>query len=219
MTAPAPRQASGALDVPPLGVSRLLLVITGSAAASGMPQWLTWIRAAYPELRLKVVMSPSARRFVTPLSLALRLDEEVAVDAWEECDRARHIEHAEWAEAALVYPATFHFTARLALGLADSPALLTLQCTEAPVAIAPSLPPGGLDSPAFRSHWAALAARPQVVLVPPVQGHSLTTGREDSWVPPPLPDALRRLEERRAALAAAHPDTGHTSLLADGDRS
>jgi phosphopantothenoylcysteine synthetase/decarboxylase len=217
MTVSPPQQASGVPDVPPLGISRLLLVITGSAAASGMPQWLTWLRAAYPELRLKVVMSPNAQRFVTPLALNLRLDQDVEVDSWEECDRARHVEHAQWAEAALVYPATFHFTARLALGLADTPALLTLQCTEALVAVAPSLPPGGLDSPAFQSHWAALAARPRVVPVPPTQAYSLTTGRQDGWIPPPLPDVLHRLEERRAQLAAGHADPGIASLLMDGD--
>lgn len=211
------KQASGALDVPPLGISRLLLVITGSAAASGMPQWLTWLRAAYPKLHLKVVMSPSAQRFVTPLSLSLRLDQDVEVDSWEECNRARHVEHAQWAEAALVYPATFHFTARLALGLADTPALLTLQCTDALVAVAPSLPPGGLDNPAFQSHWAALAARPRVVPVPPAQASSLATGRQDGWIPPPLPDVLHRLEERRAELAAGHTEPSIASLLTDGD--
>lgn len=193
-------------QAPPLGISRLLVVVTGSATAAGLPAWLAWLRGAYPQLSVRVVMSRAAHRFVTPTSLELRLDTEVETDDWEECRGARHVTYAEWAEAVLVYPATFHFTARLALGLADTPVLLALQCTDALVAVAPSLPPGGLDSPAFQSHWAALAARPRVVLVPPTQGYSLTTGREDAWVPPPLTEALRRIEDRRTELS--RPDAG-----------
>ncbi|MFI9174575.1 flavoprotein [Streptomyces lincolnensis] len=230
MTPDAPRPAEAAAppdgdQAPPFGISRLLLVVTGSASAVGVPQWLGWLRTTYPRLEVRVVMSRAARRFVTPTSLELRLETDVEIDDWEECRRARHVEYAEWAEAVLVYPATFHFTARLALGLADTPVLLALQCTDALVAVAPSLPPGGLDSPAFRSHWAALAARPRVVLVPPAQGHSLTTGREDGWVPPPLTEALRRIEDRRTELAPAsdHPAadgaTAVTALFEDGART
>jgi phosphopantothenoylcysteine synthetase/decarboxylase len=219
----SPQEApeTAAAQAPPFGISRLLLVVTGSASAVGVPQWLGWLRRAYPELSVRVAMSRSATRFVTPLSLGLRLDEDVRIDTWEECSRALHVEYAEWAEAVLVYPATFHFTARLALGLADTPVLLALQCTEALVALAPSLPPGGLDSPAFRSHWAALAARPNVVLAPPVQGYSLTTGREDGWVPPPMTEVLRRIEDRRTErLRERGPGPGGptacAAVLADG---
>lgn len=184
-------------EVPEFGFSRLLIVVTGSASASGMPQWLVWLRDQYPELEVRVILTRSAQRFVTPSSLGLRLTEDIMIDSWEETERSRHVELAAWAEAALVYPATFHYTARFALGLADTPSLLALHCTEALVGLVPALPPGGLDSPAFRTHWAALAARPHVVLVPPTQGRSLFTGQEDSWLPPPMPEALRRIEDRR----------------------
>ena len=185
-------------ETPPFGFSRLLVVVTGSASASGMPQWLVWLRNEYPGTEVRILMTRSAQRFVTPLSLGLRLDEDVMVDSWEETDHSRHVELATWAEAVLVYPATFHFTARFALGLADTPSLLALHCTDALIGLVPSLPPGGLDSPAFRAHWATLAARPNVVLVPPTQGRSLSTGQEDSWLPPPMSEAMRRVEERRA---------------------
>lgn len=222
-TDPSALSELGVPGAPAFGFSRLLLVVTGSTVAGGMPQWLTWLRREYPELEVEVVMTRSAHRFVTPLSLGLRLDGDVLTDDWAECGHARHVEHAEWAEAVLVYPATFHFTARFALGLADTPTLLALHCTDALVALAPSLPPGGLDSPAFRSHWETLAARPDVVMVPPIPGHSMTTGRSDGWVPPPLPEALRRMEERRveSGRGAGRSPGAHdacASVLADGAR-
>ncbi|MEU4160319.1 flavoprotein [Actinoplanes sp. NPDC026670] len=188
------------LDTPVLGLHRLLLVVTGSAAASNVPTWLNWIAETYPDLDVRLVATRSAERFVTRYALDLRTGGEFAIDAWDEVKGAKHVEWAEWAEGVLVYPATFHFVTRFALGLADSPVLLALQCTRAVVGIAPALPPGGLESPAFQQHWATLAGRETVALVPPMPGRSLTTGRDDGWVCPPMPEALRRLEERRRRL-------------------
>ncbi|WP_223768477.1 flavoprotein [Streptomyces huiliensis] len=193
-------------ELPTPDIRRLLVVVTGSAYAWSTPYWLEWLRMHCPELEVRVVMTRSAERFVTRQAVAARVGGAVAADVWPEDEStARHVEWAEWAEAVLVYPATLHFMARLALGLADSPALLAAQSTRAPVALAPALPPGALEGEAVRRHWAALAARPNVVLVPPVPGRSLTTGREDAWVPPPLPEALRLLVEHLDRTAPALP--------------
>ncbi|MFD7414017.1 flavoprotein [Kitasatospora purpeofusca] len=202
------------------GVSRLLLVATGSTSAADLPYWISWLRDCRPQLELTVVVTRSAERFVTRAALAGRTGGEVLEDTWpQDVGSARHVQLSEWAEAIMVYPATLHFLARLALGMGDSPALLAAQCTTAPVGLAPALPPGGMDSAAYRSHWAALAARANVVVAPPGPGISVTTGRADAWVPAPLPDLLELVERRRAELAAA-PGPGAPlsmpSALADG---
>lgn len=212
------------LAAPALGVSRLLVVSAGSAWSTGMPFWIDWLRNSYSELTITVVLTRSAQRFVTRQALASRVTGEVLLDVWpEDGHRARHVELAEWAQAILIYPSTLHFMARLALGLADSPALLAAQCTTSPVVVAPALPPGGLDSAAFQTHWATLAARPNVVLVPPDQGKSMTTGRADAWVPPLLPEVIEMLECRRVELADTEPAldaaafrAAAVALLADG---
>ncbi|MGK4582153.1 flavoprotein [Kitasatospora sp. HPMI-4] len=202
-------------ETPGLGVDRLLLITSGSASATGMPFWIGWLQEAYPRLEITMVVTGSAQRFVTRQALEFRLRGEVFPDAWPaRRARALHVEWAEWAEAVVVYPATLHFMGRLAIGLADSPALLAAQCTTAPVAVAPALPPGGLDSAACRAHWATLAKRPNVALIPPVQGLSLTTGRADGWVPPPMPEVLRGLERCRMRLAADAGNEGPGSTAA-----
>ena len=213
-----PQAADG---LPALTATRLLLVVTGSAWATNIPFWVDWLRHHYPDLELTAVLTRNAQRFVTLQALHCRVSGKVLEDSWPEDEgQARHVALAEWAEAMLVYPATLHFMARLALGLADSPALLAAQCTPAPIAVAPALPPGGMESPAVQAHWAALAKRRNVVLVPPNPGLSLTTGRRDGWTPPPLPEVLKLLEERRAELAGTPPWHGGerataTAFLAD----
>jgi hypothetical protein len=69
--------------------------------------------------------------------------------------------------------------------------------------VAPALPPGGATSPAYRAHLAALEARPNVVVGPPVRAVSQTTGKAEAWAPLPLPHLLARVEERRVLLAEA----------------
>ncbi|MGW3045665.1 flavoprotein [Kitasatospora sp. NPDC001159] len=175
---------------------------TGALGVMFMPMWAHWFKASYPELELKTVLSRSAQQFVGPAAVQALGREPLLFDAWpsDGVADAMHVEIAEWADAVLVHPATFHFTSRLALGLADTPLLLALQCTRAPIAVAPALPPGGISSPVHQRNMEALAARPNVVVVPPVPGMSATTGRNDASPAAPVPHAVAALERLRASL-------------------
>jgi phosphopantothenoylcysteine decarboxylase/phosphopantothenate--cysteine ligase len=191
-------------SAPAFQARRLLLIGTGAVNAAFLPFWLNWLTLSYPQLECQIVLTRSAEKFVTRSALTALAHREVLLDAWPDEPRvgARHVELVEWADAVTVFPATMHFLGRLALGMADTPALLALQCTPAPIALAPALPPYGWQSPAATAHVAALRERRNVVVVPPRPGPSVTTGRHDAWVPPPFPTVLRFLEQRRAVLAA-----------------
>lgn len=201
-SATAEPAGSAATSVEPFGIRRLLLVATGSRSVHTLPAWIDWLRDAQPALLVHVVLTRTAERFVAPAALRGRTG-SVSRDEWpDEGWPARHVEWADWAEAIVVYPATLHFVARLALGLADSPALLAAQCTAAPVAVAPALPPGGLVGPAYRMHREALERRPNVVVVHPVPVTSATTGRADGSGAAPLPVVLAAADALRRALPA-----------------
>ncbi|MEU5317494.1 flavoprotein [Streptomyces sp. NPDC021056] len=189
--------------LPPFGARRLLYVGTGSIGVAHAPYWVTLLRLGYPELGLRVVMTRSAERFVSRGALAPMAGGEVLLDAWPDgpVQSALHVELAEWADAVIVQPATLHFLARFARGLADTPVLLALQCTTVPIVLAPALPPGAVESVAYRRHLAALAERPNVAVVPPVPGTSATTGRKDASAAAGLPDLLRAAEDLRMRLA------------------
>lgn len=174
---------------------RLLLVVSGSINAAFTPLRVSWVRSSYPELDLKVVVTPTAERFITLAALSAIAGSAAMLDQWDYAARpgAMHTALNQWAEAVLVIPATLHYLARVALGLADSPSILAIQCTEVPVVIAPSLPPGGWESPVVKHHLRRLSYRPNVSVIPPVKGLSFTTGRTDGYYPPALSEIFKEL--------------------------
>ncbi|MGX2996255.1 flavoprotein [Streptomyces sp. JNUCC 64] len=188
-------------------VRRLLVVGTGSVTAAHLPFWASWLTANRPAVRTRYALTRTAERFVTRDALVALSGGDVLQDRWpgEPEPRARHVDLAEWPDAVVVVPATLDFLARLALGLGDSPVLLALQCTSAPVALAPALPPGGTRSAAYRDHLRRLSDRPRVTVVPPHPGRSTTTGRLDAWAPAAFPEVLAAVERLRARLAGGAP--------------
>lgn len=182
---------------PPLQLQRLALIATGSVAAADLPFWATWLRTTYPDLEVTAVLTRSARRFVSAAALSGRLRGRVLEDVWpEDVGDARHVSLHRWAEGFLVFPCTLDYLARLALGMGDSPSMLAAQCTTAPIVLAPALPPGGQESPAYRRHAEAVVQRPNVTLVPPQPGTSVTTKEHDAWAPALLPDCINALSSQ-----------------------
>jgi phosphopantothenoylcysteine synthetase/decarboxylase len=167
---------------------RLLIVVSGALNAVSTPGRLAWLRTSFPETELRVVVTRSAAKFVTRTALSVTSGTLAMLDEWEDTARpgAMHTALVEWAEAILVIPASLNYMARVALGLADSPSVLAIQCTSVPVIIAPSPPPGGWESPAVKHHLGRLAERPNISVIDPLPGLSLTTGRPEGYHPPSL---------------------------------
>jgi phosphopantothenoylcysteine synthetase/decarboxylase len=175
---------------------RLLLVGTGAVGVTFLPYWVKWLDLALPEVECRVVVTRSAERFVTREALSAVNSSQAVLDAWPDEPRttALHVEWTQWAEAVAVYPATLNFIGRYAAGIADSPALLALHCTQVPIGIAPSLPPGAVDNPLLARRLKEIQERPNVCVATPEPGRSGTTGRNDAFVPPDLPKLLALME-------------------------
>ncbi|MEV0011113.1 flavoprotein [Streptomyces sp. NPDC047973] len=203
MTSPAPAP----VVAPVFRARRLLYLTTGGIQAMHLPSWMSWLRTHYPDTEVHSVLTPSARRFVGTTAVAAVSGTGLpTIDVWpDEPDRALHVDLATWPDAVLVHPATMHFIARLSLGLADTPALLALQCTRAPIVICPSLPPHGHLNPAYRRHILELSERENVTVVPPVTGTSVTTGEGGIGSAALLPHALSALEDLRAWTESEAP--------------
>ena len=118
---------------------RVLLGVTGGISAYKSPDLVRRLRDRGAEVQ--VVMTASAREFVTPMTFQAVSGLPVRSDLWDQHAEAAmgHIELARWAELVLIAPASAAFIARLAAGQADD--LLTTLClaTEAPIAVAPAM--------------------------------------------------------------------------------
>ena len=138
---------------------RILLGIGGGIAAYKSAELARRLLAAGAVVR--VVMTPAATRFITPLTLQALTGESVRWRLFDPQDEAAmgHIELARWADAILIAPATADLIARLRLGLADD--LLTTLClaSEAPLALAPAMNRVMWQQPVIQQHIAALQQR------------------------------------------------------------
>ena len=122
-----------------LSGKNILLGVTGGIAAYKTPMLVRQLRQA--GANVQVVLSHSAGEFVTPTTLQAVSGHPVRDDLWDkEAEAAMgHIELARWADLVVVAPATAHFMATLAQGLA--PDLLSTLClaTDAPIILAPTM--------------------------------------------------------------------------------
>jgi len=124
----------GALDN-----QRVLLGVTGGIAAYKSPDLVRRLKDAGAEVR--VVMTPSAARLVSPTVFQAVSGQPVRTELWDEAAEAAmgHIELARWATLVLIAPATAHLMSQLAGGSAGN--LLTTLClaTTAPLVLAPAM--------------------------------------------------------------------------------
>ncbi len=90
---------------------------------------------------VKVIMTESAMKFVSPLTFQALSRNPVYTDTFDEKDpdKIAHIDLADWADLCVVAPATANMIGQLANGLADSMIPTTLLATEAPIYVAPAM--------------------------------------------------------------------------------
>ena len=118
---------------------RVLLGVTGGIAAYKSPDLVR--RLLEQGVEVRVVVTPSAARLVSPVVFQAVSGEPVRGDLWDEQAEAAmsHIELARWADVIVIAPATANVMAELAAGSAGS--LLTTLClaSDAPLFLAPAM--------------------------------------------------------------------------------
>ena len=133
---------------------RIVLGVAGGIAAYKAADLVRRLRDR--DFDVRVVMTPAAREFVTPLTFQALSSNPVHCELLDEQAEAGmgHIELARWADLVLIAPATANLLARLAHGLADD--LLTTLClaTTAPLVLAPAM---------NQQMWQASATRANVL--------------------------------------------------------
>lgn len=118
---------------------RIVVGVTGGIAvfkAAGLVSQL-----AQRGADVRVIMTRSASKFVTPLTFQTLSRNPVAVDTFEEKDPSvvSHIDLADHADLFVIAPATANILAKMAHGLGDDMLSTTLLATRAPILIAPAM--------------------------------------------------------------------------------
>jgi len=131
---------------------KILLGVTGGIAAY---KAAVIIRLLVKEgAEVKVVMTPLAKEFITPLTLATLSKNPVLVDFFDPEDGRwnSHIDLGLWADLFIIAPATANTMGKLAAGIADNLLLTTYLSARCPVFLAPSMDLDMLAHPATMSN-------------------------------------------------------------------
>ena len=118
---------------------RVVIGVTGGIAVYKALDIISALRKQ--DVEIKVIMTESAKQFVTPLAFQSLSQNMVITDmfaepkAWE----IQHISLAQWADIMLIAPATANIIGKVANGIADDMLSTSIMATEAKVIFAPAM--------------------------------------------------------------------------------
>ena len=142
---------------------KILLAVTGSIAVyKSLELTRLFIKAG---AEVKVVMSESAKKFITPLTFETLTSNQVLDDTNESwTNEHNHIKIGEWADVFVIAPATANTIAKLANAIADN---ILLQCALAfsrMKVIAPSANTNMLENPITQANLKMLGIANYIIL-------------------------------------------------------
>ena len=125
-----------------LSGKKILLGVTGCIAAYKSVYLVRDLVKRGAEVR--VVMTPSATEFITPLTLSALSGNEVIVSLFPKSKNETtsintwHIDYALWADVMIIAPATINTVAKIANGFADNALTTLVLALRSPLIIAPA---------------------------------------------------------------------------------
>ena len=137
---------------------RILLAITGSIAAYKTAILVRLLIKAGAEVR--VVMTDSAKEFITPLTLSVLSGHPVISSSHnpETGEWNNHVEAGLWADAFVIAPASANTMAKMACGIADNHLLTCYLSARCPVFIAPAMDLDMYNHPAVKANLLKLSS-------------------------------------------------------------
>lgn len=145
---------------------KILIGITGSIAAYKMPLLVRLLVKSGAEVR--IVMTPFAREFVTPLTLSTLSGHQVYGDFFdrETGKWHSHVDLGLWADLFLIAPVTANSLAKMRSGIADNYLLTVYLSARCPIMFAPAMDLDMFKHPATQENIMALKQRGHQMIAP-----------------------------------------------------
>lgn len=125
------------MTISPLKGKKILLGITGSIAAYKSAILLRRLKELGAEV--KVVMTPTATKFISGLSISTLAGNEVYHDLIDNDQWNSHVELGLWADLMLIAPLTANTLGKMYAGICDNMVLACWLSAKCPIAIAPAM--------------------------------------------------------------------------------
>ncbi|MBX9783050.1 MAG: bifunctional phosphopantothenoylcysteine decarboxylase/phosphopantothenate--cysteine ligase CoaBC [Chitinophagaceae bacterium] len=150
----------------------ILLGITGSIAAY---KSITLVRLLVKQgAHVKVVMTPAAKDFVSPLVLATLSKNEALVDLANDSSWANHAALGRWAHLMIIAPLSCNTLGKMAHGLCDNLLLAVYLSATCPVMIAPAMDEDMWKHPSTKENLKRLISFGNTII--PVESGELASG-------------------------------------------
>src|SRR5437773_8555408 len=116
---------------------KILIGITGSIAAY---KTIYLVRLLVKEgAEVKVIMTPSAKDFVSKLTISTLSKNPVLIDLFDEQSWSNHVLLGRWADVMVIAPLSCNSLAKMANGLCDNLLLAVYLSATCPVVVAPAM--------------------------------------------------------------------------------
>ena len=150
---------------------KILVLVSGSIAAVKTPLLVSLLIKGGAEV--KTVITPSASKLVSPLSLATLSRSKCFQDKdqWDPSQhKPLHIDLAEWADIITVAPLTASTLARWVSGLGDNLIASLLLAFEGPVVVAAAMNTAMWGNSYVKKNWKEIKNDPNVLCLSPTAG-------------------------------------------------
>jgi phosphopantothenoylcysteine decarboxylase/phosphopantothenate--cysteine ligase len=147
---------------------KIVIGITGSIAAYKIPFLVRLL--IKEEAIVRVIMTPSATDFVTPLTLSTLSRANVIIDPFKEStgEWNNHVELGSWADAMVFAPVTANTLGKMANGIADNFLVIAYLSAKCKVFIAPAMDLDMYNHPSTKKNILALQAYGNIIIEPQV---------------------------------------------------
>lgn len=188
---------------------KIVLGITGSIAAYKSIFLLRQLIKAGAEV--KIVLTPAARDFVSPLTLATLSRGPVLSELFDGDNWSNHVMLGRWADLMLVAPASCNTLAKMAQGQCDNLLLATYLSATCPVWLAPAMDEDMWHHPATRRNLQLLVEAGHRII--PVGRGELASGLSGDGRMAEPEDLLQRISEH---FETTKPLQGKKALVTAG---